>query len=143
MVSAAGSGMPFVQKRTVLFGECDPAGILYTPCIADYVVEATLAFLTDRLGRPVERYMYGLGYSLPARALHMEFFKSMTWDEVIDIEVGVHEMRTRAVTVAVTGRNASGDKTFQGHLTMVSMSPGKGQAVAMPAELRGALETEP
>jgi acyl-CoA thioesterase FadM len=29
--------MAFVQKRQVLFGECDPAGILYTPRIADHL----------------------------------------------------------------------------------------------------------
>jgi acyl-CoA thioesterase FadM len=132
--------MSWKQSRTVLFGECDPAGIMYTPCIADYVVEATLAFLSHRLGKPVERFMYGLGYSLPARALNMEFFKSMTWDEVIDIEVSIHEMRSRSFTVAVTGRNAGGDKTFQGHLTMVSMSPELGKAVTVPPELKKALE---
>ena len=42
------------------------------------------------------------------------------------------EMRSRSFTVAVTGRNAAGDKTFQGHLTMVSMSPEKGKAVTIP-----------
>ena len=132
--------MSFVQKRTVLFGECDPAGIMYTPCIADYLVEATLAFLSHRLGNPVERYMYALGYSLPARAMNMEFLKSMTWDEVIEIHVGLSEIRSRSFTVAVSGKNAKGEETFKGHITMVSMSPAEGRAKRIPPELQSALQ---
>jgi acyl-CoA thioesterase FadM len=134
--------MAFHLQRTVLFGECDPAGIMYTPSIADWLVESTLAFLSQQLGTPVERYMYSLKASLPARALNMEFLKSMTWDEVIDIEISLTGIRTRSLTVSVTGKNASGDKTFTGHLTMVSMSPAEGRAVAIPPELRQALEDQ-
>lgn len=135
--------MNFTQQRTVLFGECDPAGIMYTPHIASYIVEASLAFLSHRLGSPVERFIHGLGYSIPARALTMEFYKSMTWDEIIEIEVTLQELRTRSFTLAVTGRNAQEDKTFQGQLTMVSMSPELGKAVAVPDALRASLEPHP
>jgi acyl-CoA thioesterase FadM len=113
---------------------------MYTPSIADWLVESTLAFLSHKLGTPVERYMYGLELSLPARALNMEFLKSMTWDEVIHIEISLKKLGFRSLKVSVTGKNSSGDKTFTGHLTMVSMSPAEGHAVAIPPELRLALE---
>ena len=58
----------FVHERTILFGECDPAGILYTPCICEYVVESALLFLTTILEQPFERYIFSQSMSLPARA---------------------------------------------------------------------------
>ena len=32
--SQARAVMPFITTRTILFGDCDPAGIVYTPRIA-------------------------------------------------------------------------------------------------------------
>ena len=48
--SQARAVMPFITTRTVLFGDCDPAGIVYTPRIAYFVIEAIHEFLSDRLG---------------------------------------------------------------------------------------------
>jgi acyl-CoA thioesterase FadM len=132
--------MAFVQKRQVLFGECDPAGILYTPRIADHLVEACLAFLSESLGAPVERRMFELGVSLPARALNMEFLRSMTWDDVIDVEVGISRLGSRSFTMAIDGRNSEGESAFRGQLTMVCISMESLKAVTIPKTLRQALQ---
>jgi acyl-CoA thioesterase FadM len=36
--------MPFKTTRTILFGDCDPGGVIYTPRVAHFVVEATHEF---------------------------------------------------------------------------------------------------
>ena len=77
--------MPFTTTRTILFGDCDPAGIVYTPRIAYFVIEAIHEFLSDRLGGEGLRKVFAMGILPPARALSIEFLSSMTWDEVISI----------------------------------------------------------
>ena len=39
--------MSFISKRTILFGDCDPAGIVYTPRIGYFVVEAVGEGVTE------------------------------------------------------------------------------------------------
>ena len=63
--SEAAITMHLVEKRTILFGECDPAGILYTPRICEYIVEGALRFLSTSLGEPFERYVFAQNLSLP------------------------------------------------------------------------------
>lgn len=46
---------PFTIQRAVLFGDCDPGGVIYSPRVADFVVEAAMEFVSDRLGAPAAR----------------------------------------------------------------------------------------
>jgi len=131
--------MTFIHKRTVLFGECDPIGIIYTPRISDYLVEASLAFLSHRLNQPCERYLAGLGVGIPARALNIEFLKSMTWDEVISTKVTLEKIGSSSLTLSATGRNASGDLTYTGQITLVFISAADGNITSIPGEIRRSL----
>ena len=42
----------FTQTRVIKWGECDPAGIVYTPRILDYAMETVEAWYRDVLGVP-------------------------------------------------------------------------------------------
>ena len=134
--------MSFEQERKVLFGDCDPAGILYTPRIANYLVEASLAFLTARLGAPAERTMFDIDISLPARALKMDFLRSMTWDDIVRVGVDVAELRSRSFTLAIHGRNENDESAFEGQLTMVCISTKTRKAVSIPDRLRSVLQQD-
>ena len=120
------------------FGDCDPGGVLYTPRIGYFVVEAVLDFLTDRLAGPAERRILDLGVLPPARALSVEFLKPMAWDDELEIHVEVTEIRTHAIAYSVVGY-LSGDKAFVAELTQVCISPQTRRPVAVPAALRNAL----
>lgn len=85
--------------------------------------------------------MFDQGISLPARAMNIEFLKSMTWDDLISIEVDVANLRTRAFTLSVLGRKDEGTTAFRGELAMVCISTESLKAVALPESLRLALRT--
>ncbi|WP_220815071.1 acyl-CoA thioesterase [Pseudomonas paralcaligenes] len=131
--------MPFITTRTVLFGDCDPAGIVYTPRIAYFVIEAIHEFLSHRLGGEGLRKVFAMGILPPARALSVEFLSPMTWDEVIDIEVRSEAPGTTSFSFAVEGRQASGEVTFRASMTQVCISPESRQPIALPDALRQAL----
>lgn len=133
--------MPFRTSRVILFGDCDPGGIVYTPRIAHFVVEANLEFLSHALGGPATRRLIAMGVLPPARALSIEFLHPMTWDEVIDIDVVVERVGEQSFTLAVSAFNSEGTTTFRAAITHVTVSPQTRRPVPLPPELRTALET--
>ena len=134
--------MPFTTTRTILFGDCDPAGIVYTPRIAYFVIEAIHEFLSDRLGGEGLRKVFAMGILPPARALSIEFLSPMTWDEVISIEVGSEAPGTTSFGFVVEGRQASDEVTFRASMTQVCICPESKHPTALPEALRQALLPE-
>ncbi|WP_339460569.1 acyl-CoA thioesterase [Pseudomonas sp. EA_105y_Pfl2_R69] len=131
--------MSFTTHRTILFGDCDPAGIVYTPRIAYFVIEAVHDFLTHVLGASGIREIYAMGILPPARALAIEFLAPMAWDEVIEIRVSSTELGTSSFGFRVEGRNAAAEITFRATLTQVCISPQSKRPVPLPQALREAL----
>ena len=131
--------MPFITTRTILFGDCDPAGIVYTPRIAYFAVEAIHEFLSHRLGGEGLRKVFAMGVLPPARALNLEFLSPMTWDEVIDIEVRSEAPGATSFGFAVEGRQASGEVTFRASMTQVCIDAESKQPTGLPDALRQAL----
>jgi acyl-CoA thioesterase FadM len=132
--------MPFRTSRVVLFGDCDPGGVIYAPRVAHFVVEAGLAFLSSALGGPAARRLFSMGILPPARALSIEFLHPMVWDEAIDIEVSVERMGEHSFTLSVIASNVEGNITFRATITQVTISPETRRPVSLPLELRAALE---
>ena len=128
----------FVVKRRVLFGDCDPGGILYTPRAAHYIVEAGLDFFRARLGDGAERKLFEQGIAPPARAFSIEFMKPMTWDDVIEIEEQVKEIRTHAIVLRFFG-TVSGFDVLSAEITQVIVSTNTMQPTPVTDELRANL----
>ncbi len=131
----------FLQKRRILFGDCDPGGIIYTPRIGHFVVEASIGFFSERLGGSAERRLFEMGVAPPARALSVEFLKPMTWDDELEIAAEVEELRTSAIVLSFVG-SVDGNKTFTAKLTVVIVSTETMKPVEIPAALRRALSGE-
>ena len=129
----------FKTKRTVLFGDCDPGGVIYTPRIAHYVVEAVLEFQASRLDGPAARRIFDMNVLPPARSLSVEFMALLTWDDRIELEVTCTEIGTTSFTCEVTARREDSKVAFIGKLTQVCISPTTKRPVALPEKLRLAL----
>lgn len=132
--------MPYRTRRVILFGDCDPGGVVYTPRIAHFVVEAGLDFLSHALGGPAARRLFAMGILPPARALSIEFLHPMAWDDAIDIEVSVDKIGEHSFALLVCAFNAAGDNTFRATITQVTISPETRRPVPLPAELKAALD---
>ncbi|WP_409525715.1 acyl-CoA thioesterase [Nitrincola sp. MINF-07-Sa-05] len=131
--------MSFIVRRTILFGDCDPAGIVYTPRITYFIIEAVHDYLTHRLGAPAISEIFAMGILPPARALSIEFLAPMSWDEVINIEISTKELTTTSFTFLVEARNDSNEMTFRSTFTQVSISPESKRPIPLPQALREAL----
>src|SRR5438105_12071357 len=120
-------------------GARSPAGVIYTPRVAHFVVEAGLEFLSYALEAPAARRLFAMGILPPARALSIEFLHPMVWDQRIDIDVCVKEIRDHSFTLLMTAHNPDGETTFRATITQVCVSPETKRPVLLPDALRTAL----
>jgi len=132
---------PVFIKRKVLFGDCDPEGIVYTPRFSYFVLEAVHEALAVWLEGPGLRTLMNFKVLPPARALSLEFLHPVTWDDELTIQVSVSNVGAHSFSFSVEGRLPSEVVAFVASLTQVCVSPETKQVVAVPAQLRALLQS--
>lgn len=130
---------PFTTTRTVLFGDCDPGGVIYTPRVAYFVIEAVHDFLGHVLGEPAVRGLFAMNILPPARAMSIEFLSPFTWDDVLTISVVTTEVGNTSFGFHVTARHGDTEEVFRATLTQVCVSPVTKRPVPVPERLSAAL----
>jgi acyl-CoA thioester hydrolase len=126
-------------RRRVNWGECDPAGIVYTPRFAEYVAEAHLAFFEHVFAAPPYEVLGPLRMALPAKALAIEFKSSLRPNEWFDLQVVVGEIRTRTYTLDMTARDNSGAAPFVAKITLICLDRTSNKGVPIPQFVRARL----
>lgn len=145
-------------QRTVLFGDCDPEGIVYTPRFSYFSVEAIQDALSTWLyDKPKDgsrqakksgglRKLMDHGILPPARAFSLEFHHPVTWDDELSIKVWVCQITERSFSFQVEAwlenSRLSGAKNilaFTAKLTQVCMSRESHQSISIPEDLRARL----
>jgi acyl-CoA thioesterase FadM len=127
------STVPFTVRRRVRFGDCDPAGVVYTPRFSDYAVSAMDLFLSDLMDGP---YLDRLGVQTPLKALAFVFLAPLRPNDEFDMVVSVRELRTRTFDLAVVASIGS-RAVFEASITPICItSDGERRSIAIPEPLR-------
>lgn len=134
------SEQPFVVRRQVRWGECDPAGVVYTATFSDYVISVAELFYGSLFGGTPQAVKNRHGFGTPTRALTFDFHRSLWPDDAFDVTVEVAEVRTRTFTLLMTARKADNDIAFLARLTPICIQRGARESIEMPSVLRAALE---
>ena len=85
--------------------------------------------------------LFAQGIAPPARAFSIEFLKPLTWDEELEIEVRLAEIRTHAFALSFEGRVGE-DQTFVAEFTQVCVATESKQPTPIPEEIRRALSDQ-
>jgi acyl-CoA thioester hydrolase len=133
------SGNRWIFRRRVNWGECDPAGIVYTPRFAEYVTEAHLAFFEHLFAAPPYEVFGPLQMALPAKALALEFKRSLRPNDWFDIHVIVGEIRTRTYTLEMTAQDDSGAASFDAKITLICLDRTINKGAPLPQFFRSRL----
>lgn len=138
------STAPLVIRRTVRWGECDPAGIVYTPRFLDYAVSAYEGFVSLMLGGPLHGAKKSLGVDFPARAVELDFRSPLALEARFDMELRIGALRTRSYDLHIRATRLNEDGTsgplaFLARLTPVTVDPATRTAVAVPTTLHNAI----
>lgn len=107
------------MTRTVPFGHCDPAGILYTPRALDYCLEAIDEFWKTVLsGRGWYELNVDLDRGTPFVNVNIDFQSPITARGPLSITVELRNIGETSVTFIIT--TSQDDQTcFAAHLTSV------------------------
>ncbi|WP_299586965.1 thioesterase family protein [uncultured Microbulbifer sp.] len=126
-------------KRKVLFGDCDPEGIVYTPRFSHFALEATHEAMTALLEGPAITTMKARGVLTPVRAFNLEFLTPVTWDQELQITVAVLMTGKHSFTLQVEAYLQPRVLAFTATITYVTLSATNKQKVPLPEWLKSAL----
>ena len=129
---------PFVVRRKVKWGECDPAGVVYTPVFAEYVISAAELFYGSLFGS-APRMRRELAFETPTRALSFDFRSPLWPDDEFDMAVSVRNIASRTYTLGISA-SKSGTPVFDSELTPICLKQDERRAIEIPARLRSRLE---
>ncbi|MGQ9367025.1 acyl-CoA thioesterase [Azospirillum sp. ST 5-10] len=131
---------PLVIRRRVKWGECDPAGVVYTVAFSEYVISAAELFYGSLFATTPQRAKDQQGFGTPTRALDFDFRVSLRPDDEFEMTVRVADIRTRTYVLEVCARTLDGAVAFLARLTPVCVARGERRAIAIPPAFRQALE---
>jgi len=130
---------PLTVRRRVLWGECDPAGVVYTPRFADYAASARDYWFRHKLGHLDRPHPLRQQVVFPMRAMAFDFRGMIGPDEHFEMTVALTEVRTRSFTLIVDATHEKGHCVFTANLSQVAYDQSTGQAVVIPQPLRDRL----
>lgn len=136
------SDEPLIIRRVVRWGECDPAGIAYTPRFLDYVVSAHEVFISLMLGGPIHLLKDELSVDFPVRGVEIDFRSTLPLDQQFDMDVRVGEIRSRTFDLHITACKVAsegkrvGPIAFTARISPVTVDHETRAAVALPEELK-------
>ncbi|WP_321964814.1 acyl-CoA thioesterase [Paraburkholderia sp. J7] len=133
------SEAPFVVRRTVRWGDCDPAGVVYTGRFPDYLLGALALFKDHIVGGSGESLGKRHGVGLPCRGMTFDFAGTLWPNDIVDLECYVGEIRTRSFDFHSEGRRPGGEPIFSARFSPICVHAHVRESTDIPASLRATL----
>lgn len=132
------SETPFVIRRRVKWGECDPAGVVYTATFGEYVISAAELFYGRLLNGTPQALKNHHSFGTPTRALAFDFKASLWPDDEFDMAVLVDRIGEHTYTLLIQG-TVRGASAFDARLTPICVARSERRAIPVPPIMRDAL----
>lgn len=129
---------PFIVRREVLWGECDPAGFVYTPRFSDYAVGAAAFFQMEMLA-DVLAMEGGRDVGLPVKGMTYSFERFLKPYDVFEMQVSVGVIGRRTFEQRIEAGSVREPVHFTCSVTRICVDPRTARAVPMPSPLRARL----
>lgn len=132
-----------ISRRTLAWGECDPAGIIFYPNYYRWMDEATWAMFAEA-GYTAQR-MRGEHFSLPLVDSRCQFFSSPVFGELIEVRSHVAKWGTSSFslehdfTVVADGRALAKGKESRVWCRYEAGPGSPLKSMPIPADVRAAL----
>jgi 4-hydroxybenzoyl-CoA thioesterase len=102
----------FTQTRIIKWGECDPAGIVYTPRILDYAMEAVEAWYRDALGVPWVELNANRRLGSPMVHASIDFKKPVRPDRALHVHLRIAALGRSTIAFDIVGENDAAEPHF-------------------------------
>jgi 4-hydroxybenzoyl-CoA thioesterase len=127
---------PFILRRRVRWGECDPAGVVYTARFTDYLISAVGLFHESLSEGFVQGRARSLNIQTPCKSMSYIFKRALWPNEIFDMHVFVKDIRNSSYDLCVEAKLPDGTEVFSGIFTPVCISPTERKSVPIPDLLR-------
>ena len=107
----------FVDHRTVRFGECDPAGVVYYPVFFNWYHELMEAWFEQALGMSYSECIKTVGF--PAKTTQAEFFRPCAMGEKLTMELYLSRLTKRSMTIEIDIKGADQKQKAHGYVVCV------------------------
>ena len=104
---------PFVTRRRILWGDSDPAGILYTPRVFHYALETIEEWLIEMFGHTSMTLRDDLKIDTPTVKMCCEFMYPMRTSEYIDISLEIKKLGRASLNYVFDGYDTKKNHCFQ------------------------------
>jgi len=133
--------VPVTVRRRVRWGECDPAGVVYTPRFVDFAVAAADWFVRVALGFVDRPHPLHQQIVYPMRSMSFDFTSFLAADDEFEMVVLVSAISSRTYTLDVAATRLDRETLiFRAQMTSVCFDQGLGRAVELPDPVRAGLE---
>lgn len=123
-------------KRRVLFGDCDPQGIVYAPRFSYFALEAVHESFDTWLGGRGVKTLLGFDLLPPVRAMSVEFFQPVAWDDELTLKVEVSRIGDKSMSFTVIGSVIDDLPAFLANITLVCICPRNKTPILVSEKLR-------
>jgi 4-hydroxybenzoyl-CoA thioesterase len=127
---------PFSMKRIVNWGDCDPAGMIYTPRAIDYAVEAIEEWYREVVGISWMHINFTMDTCLPTVRVECDFIHPPYPRTEIDMQVRVESLGKSSLTLLIDGLNDDGEPYFKVKLVTCFVSRSEFKPVDTPGDVR-------
>ncbi len=131
------SSAPFTVRRRVRFGDCDPAGVVYTVRFSDYLVSAMELFFAELFAASRAKQAEMFGVDMPLKALRLTFLRALRCDDEFAMVVTIGEIRRRTFDLNIAALSDAGADLFEAVLTPICIpAHGERRSVPIPEPMR-------
>lgn len=132
----------FTVRRVISWGDCDPAGFIYTPRALDFACEAIDSWLREEL--KVSWWQLkssGSGLGLPTVNAVCDYISILRPDQSVELNVLIREIGRSSVVFEVDGMAAGDRLAFRVKMVSCATDMAKLRATRIPDWMRKKFET--
>jgi len=133
----------FSRPHRIRFSECDPAGIVFYPQYFVLFNDLLEAWIDALLPGGFHGYIVERRQGLPTVKLEAEFKGISRMGDDVELTLDVAEIGSRSLVLRLACRGLDGALRMQVTQTIVTTSLVTHKAIAIPDELRAALDAVP
>lgn len=127
---------PLQRTHRVPWGDCDPAGIIYTPRVLDYAIETFEVWNRDTLGVPWMKLNRELMTGFPTVRAEIDFLKAPKTDDIVHFDLRVEKLGHSSLTSVVSGHDGDGMVYFHVKIISCMVSMPELESKQIPDEFR-------
>ena len=131
---------PFVTRRRILWGDSDPAGILYTPRVFHYALETIEEWLIEMFGHTSMTLRDDLKIDTPTVKMCCEFMYPMRTSEYIDISLEIKKLGRASLNYVFDGYDTKKNHCFQIDQVVCFVDANSFEAIPILPEFRKKIE---